>query len=184
LEIDNKLDANQTQRLVRLAVRIYGLISERFPAQTEGLLDVLDSVKKASKKRRDERRLILDQELPPVILILTLNYLGNHEEFSAEEIEPLLGYLVSVFSLEYKERYSDQQDPLKEMLGRIDWYLDGDKGSVEELLAFFLGEELHLKSEDLVEPLAAYVQEEMIPELAKKIDLSFLYEKHFVNLTR
>jgi hypothetical protein len=182
LDADHKMDANQTQHLVRLAVRIYGLISERFPAQTEGLLDVLDKVKKASKKKRDDRRALLSQELPPVILILTLNYLEGHEEFSAGQIHPLLGYLVSVFSLEYKERYADQQDPLKEMLGRIDWYLDGDKGSVQELLAFFLGEELDIKSDDLVAPLTEYLREVLVPELSKRIDLSFLYEKHFANL--
>lgn len=183
METNHDLDANQAQGLVRLAVRVYGLISERFPAQTEGLLDVLDQIKKASKKKRDDRRALLAQELPPVILILTLNYLEGHDEFSAGQIEPLLGYLVSVFSLEYKERYADQQDPLKEMLGRIDWYLDGDKGSVEELLAFFLGEELDLKSEDLVEPLSEYLRGVMIPELSKRIDLSFLYEKHFTKLS-
>jgi hypothetical protein len=97
-------------------------------------------------------------------------------EFSEDgPAELIRSLLLPCFSMSYVDLYEQHQDPLKHVLARVDWYLDGDKG---EPLSAFIDYVSTLTGEKMAdgEPLANYIKENLQPEMDKRLELAVRYE--------
>ncbi|MGD8561089.1 MAG: hypothetical protein PVG60_03860 [Desulfarculaceae bacterium] len=161
-------------RLHRLCLRIYGLLARDVPAQAQALTKAAGS----SLRKKDRKALAqaLEEELPVLIALYAQERLAKDPRLAGQGLADLLrGLLLPCFSLSYQHLYEQPADPLKHVLARVDWYLDGDKG--EPLAAFLhfinavsgarLGEE---------DPLVEHLKGVFLPELDSRLELAFRYE--------
>ncbi len=167
-------------RLHRLCLRIYGLLARDVAAQAQTLAEA--GGHGLRKKARQALAQTLAEELPVLMALYALDKLAvdprlhGQEDQRGEELADLLrGLLLPCFSLSYQHLYDQPSDPLKHVLARLDWYLDGDKG--EPLGAF-----AHLASTVLGKqlpdphPLLKHLHDHLLPEMDRRLELAFRYE--------
>ena len=161
---DIELLANM-HKLHRLSLRIYGQITWNMQEQIADLLNAADDVlKKSSKKILQE---ILQEELPAILALHALDCINEYagDKKLAEQLREML---IPCFALSYNQLYADKaQDPLRHILAKLDWYLDGDKGSYAAVLAQMLRTILGNKLKD-PEPLVNLLNESILPEVNQR----------------
>jgi hypothetical protein len=75
--------------------------------------------------------------------------------------------LMSCFSLSYCNLFASKtEDPMKHFLTRMDWFLDGEKGSPSQALSRVLTAILNLKD---VSPLVEYMDKILLPEMDRRM---------------
>jgi hypothetical protein len=161
-------------RLHRLCLRMFGLMTRDVSAQANSLAEAASS--SLSKKERKKLAQLLVEELPVFIALYALEHLSSMSEFSEDgPAELIRSLLLPCFSMSYVDLYEQHQDPLKHVLARVDWYLDGDKG---EPLSAFIDYVSTLTGEKMAdgEPLANYIKENLQPEMDKRLELAVRYE--------
>lgn len=160
-------------RLHRLCLRIFGLMARDIPAQAFTLAQAAGPLR---KKDRQSLANTLADELPVLLALHALERLENHPRLASHGLSELLrGLLLPCFSLSYSQLYEEPADPLKQILARLDWYLDGDKGNPQEALAYFASTLLgdHLMD---TAPLQRKMEEYLWPEMDRRLELAFRYE--------
>jgi hypothetical protein len=168
------LSSQQLSRLQQLALRIYGLMTWDLPGRADALVAAAGPGLK--KKGRQALLKSLNEELPVLLLIHAVDRLNKDQRLIDQELVELMhGLLLPCFSLCYLHLYQEPADPLKHVLARLDWYLDGDKGdslsAFAHLAATILGKELKDPA-----PLLAHLEEELLPEMDQRYELAFRYE--------
>lgn len=160
-------------RLHRLCLRIYGLMTRDLPAQA---LSLAQAAGPLNKKDRQALAQTLADELPIILALHALGRLESNPHLAQIGLSEFLrGLLLPCFSLSYSQLYEEATDPLQQVLARLDWYLDGDKGNPQEGLAYFASTTLgdHLADTG---PLLEHLNQILLPEMDKRLDLAFRYE--------
>lgn len=160
-------------RLHRLCLRIYGLMMRDLPAQASTLAQAAGAL---GKKDRQALTQTLIDELPIILALHALERLEADQRLASLGLSEFLrGLLLPCFSLAYSQLYAEATDPLKQVLARLDWYLDYDKGNPQEALAYFASTILgdHLANTG---PLLKQIEAHLLPEMDKRLDLAFRYE--------
>lgn len=161
-------------RLHRLCVHIYGLMCRDLPAQAQAM--AASTGKALRKKQRQELAVTLQEELPVLIALHALDRLAAEHRLKGQGLDELIrGLLLPLFAMSYQHLYDQPTDPLKHVLARLDWYLDGDKGGSLEAFAHFLatawGERLTESG-----PLLNHLHDVFLPEMDRRLELAFRYE--------
>jgi hypothetical protein len=161
-------------RLHRLCLHIYGLSCRDLPAQAKSLAEAAG--KGLRKKQRQELAVTLQDELPVLIALHALDRLATEPKLTGAGLDDLIrGLLLPLFAMSYQSLYDEPADPLKHVLARLDWYLDGDKGGPLDAFAHFLstvwGDRLPESG-----PLMKHLREIFLPELDHRLELAFRYE--------
>jgi hypothetical protein len=160
-------------RLHRLCLRIYGLMTRDLPAQATTLAQAAGSL---GKKDRLALSQALGDELPIILALRALERLEADQRLASMGLSEFLrGLLLPCFSLSYSQLYEESTDPLKQVLARMDWYLDYDKGNPQEALAYFVST---VVGEHLTDtgPLLKHIENSIMPEMDKRLELAFRYE--------
>ncbi len=160
-------------RLHRLCLRIYGLLARDVAEQAAQLAQAAGSLR---RKDRQSLAQTLADELPVLLALRALGSLENHPDLARMGLSEFLrGLLLPCFSLSYSHLYQEPADPLRHVLARLDWYLDGDKGNPQEALARFASTMLgdHLSDTG---PLLRAMEGSLWPEMDRRLDLAFRYE--------
>ena len=161
-------------RLHRLCLRIYGLLGRDVPAQAAALAQSAGASLK--KKQRSALERALQEELPVFIALHVMERLAADHRLAGPGLDELLrGLLLPCFSLSYQHLYEEPADPLVHVLGRVDWYLDGDKGEPAAALIYFLTTVLGNKISGL-DPLLEQIRDTFLPEMDARLELAFRYE--------
>lgn len=161
-------------RLQRLCLRIYGLLSRDVPAQAQALARA--AAPSLRKKQLQNLTQALLEELPVFMALYALDRLSDDERLQGEGADEVVrGMLLPCFSLSYQHLYEEPADPLKHVLARVDWYLDGDKGEPREAFFHWLN---MLMDEKLGngQPFFQYLDKNFLPELDSRFQLAFRYE--------
>jgi hypothetical protein len=161
-------------RLHRLCLRIHGIMTRDIPVQATKLAEAVG--KGLRKKARQDLTQTLAEDLPVILALHALDRLAADPRFHNNNLVDLLrGLLLPCFSLSYQHLYEEMQDPLKHVLARLDWYLDGDKGeplgAFTHLAATLLGDQPHDPA-----PLLKHLTENLLPEMDRRLELAFRYE--------
>lgn len=161
-------------RLHRLCVHIYGLMCRDVPAQAQAMAAATG--KALRKKQRLELAATLQEELPVLIALHALDRLAAESRLKGQGLDELIrGLLMPLFAMSYQHLYDEPADPLKHVLSRMDWYLDGDKGGPLDAFTHFLstvwGDRLPESG-----PLMKHLQEVFLPEMDRRLELAFRYE--------
>jgi hypothetical protein len=161
-------------RLHRLCLRIHGLMTRDIAAQAVKLAEAVG--RGLRKKARRDLTQTLAEDLPVILALHAMDRLAGEPRFhNPALLELLRSLLLPCFSLSYQHLYADMQDPLKHVLARLDWYLDGDKGepvgAFTHLAATLLGDQPHDPA-----PLLKHISENLLPEMDKRLELAFRYE--------
>ncbi len=161
-------------RLHRLCLRIYGLLSRDIDDQALALSEAPG----LALKRKNRQALVqtLTDELPVLLALYALERLAKDQRLGGENLNDLLrGLLLPCFSLSYQRMYDEPSDPLKHVLARIDWYLDGEKGEPLDAFAHFISTILGEQLKDPA-PLLKHLEASFLPEMDRRLDLAFRYE--------
>lgn len=161
-------------RLHKLCLRIYGLLCRDIPDQAQALA----SAPGLSLKRKNRQALVqtLEEELPVLLALYALERLAKDQRLGGENLTDLLrGLLLPCFSLSYQRMYDQPADPLKHVLARIDWYLDGEKGEPLDAFAHFASTILGDQVKE-PEPLLQHLEASFLPEMDRRLELAFRYE--------
>ena len=161
-------------RLNRLCLRIYGLLSRDMPEQAKKMTD--EAAGGIKKKQREILVNTLEEELPVLIALYSLDLLAADNRLSGQGIDELLrGLLLPCFSLSYHHLYDSTADPLKHVLARVDWYIDGDKGDPLDAFVNYISTVLGETIPD-VEQMSNRLKEVLLPEIEARLELAFRYE--------
>ena len=152
-------------KLHRLSLRIYGQITWNIQEQITALVNAADDVlKKSSQKALQE---ILQEELPVILALHALDCINEYAD-DKKLAEQLREMLIPCFALSYSQLYADKtQDPLRHILAKLDWYLDGDQESYSSVLAQMLRTLLGNKLK-APEPLINLLNENILPEINQR----------------
>mgnify|MGYP000055993918 CR=1 FL=1 len=161
-------------RLHRLCVHIYGLMCRDVPAQAQAMAAATG--KALRKKQRQELAVTLQEELPVLIALHALDRLASENRIKGQGLDELIrGLLLPLFAMSYQQLYDQPADPLKHVLARLDWYLDGDKGGPLDAFTHFLstvwGDRLPESG-----PLLKHLHDVFLPEMDRRLELAFRYE--------
>ncbi len=161
-------------RLHRLCLHIHGLMCRDVAAQAQALAAAAG--KSLRKRQRQELARTLEDELPVLIALHALERLDADPRLAGAGLGELIrGLLLPLFALSYQHLYDQPADPLKHVLARVDWYLDGDKGDPVDAFAHFLatvwGDKLSESG-----PLLGHLQDQLLPEMDRRLELAFRYE--------
>jgi hypothetical protein len=162
-------------QLQRLCLRIHGMLTRDLKTQAAKLAQAVGHGLR--KKARQDLNQTLAEDLPVILALHALDRLAADPRFKNDPnlLELLRGLLLPCFSLSYLHLYDQMQDPLKHVLARLDWYLDGDKGeplsAFTHLVATILGDQLHDPA-----PLIRHLTDNLLPEIDKRLELAFRYE--------
>ena len=160
--------------LHRLCLRIYSLM----------IRDVADQAAKAAsgwskglrKKSRQDLGRLLEEELPIIIALYALERLEAEPRLAGQGLADLVrSLLLPCFSISYSHLYDLPQDPLEHVHGRLDWYLDGNKGNPLEALAMYVATVLGVEAKECM-PLGEQINQELTPLWDRRLDLAFRYE--------
>jgi hypothetical protein len=161
-------------RLQRLCLRIFGLLSRDIDEQAQNMAKAVSSVLK--KKHRPALLGILQEELPVLIALYTLDRLAEDDRLSGQGLDEVLrSMLLPCFSISYQHLYDEPSDPLQHVLSRVDWYLDGDKGDPMEAFVHYTGTILGETFDDVAE-MAEKLKDTMLSEMEARLSLAFRYE--------
>lgn len=161
-------------RLQRLCVRIYGLFSRDLDEQVDGLIKATGTA--LGRAQRKEFAPALREELPVLLLIHALDRLEGDERLSAPGLNELVrGMLLPCFSLSYQHLDRRTIDPLAHVLERLDWYLDGGQAGLTGAFHYYAAS---LAGPGLAdsEPMEAYLDGRLIPELDRRLETAFRAE--------
>lgn len=126
-------------KILHLAARIHGLIWATYPEFEAELVDIVTESGKRQRKKKADQIASVTNELPVLLLISVLRAQEKQSpEMDPEEAEFLKSCLVHFFATHTAGRYLEQVDPIKELLSRVDWYLDGQSASPGELFSQFV----------------------------------------------
>lgn len=166
--------AGELFRLHRLCLHSYGLMCRDVAAQAQALAAAAG--KSLRKKHRQELAAVLKDELPVLIALHALDRLAAEPRLAGQGLGDLIrGLLLPLFAMSYQHLYDQPADPLKHVLARIDWYLDGEKGGPLEAFSHFLATVWGEKLPDHG-PLLRHLQEILLPEMDRRLELAFRYE--------
>ncbi len=174
LEMALPADPGNLFRLHRLCIHIYGLMCRDVPAQAQAMAAVTG--KALRKKQRQELAVTLQEELPVLIALHALDRLATEHLLKGQGLDELIrGLLLPLFAMSYQQFYDQPADPLKHVLARLDWYLDGDKGGPLDAFTHFLGT---VWGDRLPEsgPLLGHLHDVFLPEMDRRLELAFRYE--------
>jgi hypothetical protein len=155
-------------------LRIFGLMTWDVEAHAR------DMVKAAglSLRRKDGRALqkALNEELPVLFLIHAADKLTHDDRLIDQGlVELTYGLLLPCFSLCYQHLYEKPADPLKHLLARLDWYLDGDKADAQsafmQVISTMMGDALEHSAS-----LLDHLNREVLPQMDQRYELAFRYE--------
>jgi hypothetical protein len=163
----------ELMRLHRLCLHAYGLLCRDVEAQAQALARTAGGLR---KKHRVELADTLAQELPVLIALHAMDRLASHPRLARQGLAELVrSLLLPLFAMSYRRLYERPADPLKHVLDRLDWYLDGDKGEPVAAFSHFLatawGERLPQR-----EALVRHLEYQLLPEMDRRLDLAFRYE--------
>ena len=167
-------EPEELYRLGRLAMRIYGLLCRDLEEVVNRWVAAASGVIKRKDRKETARQLV--EELPVLLLIHVLDRINEQPFFAKSGVAELLrGLLVPCFSLEYRHLYDQSTDPVKQVLSRLDWYLDGDK---TDMVGAFEHFSVTLVNDGLKDaaPLHQHLGEVILPEMDNRLDLAFRYE--------
>lgn len=167
-------DPGNLFRLHRLCLHIYGLMCRDISTQAQALAQAAG--KSLRKKHRQELADTLKDELPVLIALHALDRLASEPRLTGAGLDELIrGLLLPLFAMSYQNLYDQPADPLKHVLARIDWYLDGDKGGPLDAFTHFLAT---IWGDRLPEsgPLLKHLEEKFLPEMDRRLELAFRYE--------
>ena len=161
-------------RLQRLSLRIFGLMTWDLSQNAREMVQAAG----LSLRRKDGRNLhkALSEELPVLLLIHAAEKLTSDDRLLEQELVDLTyGLLLPCFSLCYQNLYEKPADPLKHLLARLDWYLDGDKdnaqGAFMQVLETIMGGAMeHSKA------LLEHLNRTLLPLMDQRYELAFRYE--------
>lgn len=161
-------------QLHRLCLRIFGLMTYDLEEQVATLVGVGGSA--VRRKARPTLEKTLAEELPVLLLIHAAERLTTDKRITKQDLAPLTyGLLLPCFATCYNHLYAEPADPLKHVLARLDWYLDGDKGdsfgAFSHLTTALLGDDLRDPA-----PLLGHLEHELLPEMDRRYELAFRYE--------
>lgn len=133
------MQSNRLYQILHLAARIHGLIWASFPEFEVELIDIVTESGKRQRKKKADQISSVTGELPVLILISAIRAQESvAPEMDPEEAEFLKSCLIHFFATHTSGRYLEQIDPIKELLARVDWYLDGKKESPGQLFDQFV----------------------------------------------
>ncbi len=167
-------DPGNLFRLHRLCLHIYGLMCRDIPVQAQALAQAAG--KSLRKKQRQELADTLKEELPVLIALHALDRLAAEPKLTGAGLDELIrGLLLPLFAMSYQNLYDQPADPLKLVLAKLDWYLDGEKGGPLDAFTHFLST---IWGDRLPEsgPLLRHLQEKFLPEMDHRLELAFRYE--------
>lgn len=158
----------------RLCLRIFGLMTYDLGEQVANLVSVGGNA--VRRKARPTLEKTLAEELPVLLLIHATERLTKDKRIVKQDLAPLAyGLLLPCFATCYDHLYAEPADPLKHVLARLDWYLDGDKGdslgAFSHLTTTLLGDDLRDP-----DPLLGHLEHELLPEMDRRYELAFRYE--------
>lgn len=166
--------ASHCLRMQRLCLRIYGLLARDIQRHAKALSQAAEG--NLRKKHRQDMATALAEELPVFIALYALDKISDDERLQEPGSGELVrGMLLSCFSLAYSHLYDEPSDPLKHVMARVDWYLDGNKGLPQT--AFY--QWINMLSGERVTDSGAifkYLSSTLYPELDRKLQLAFRYE--------
>jgi hypothetical protein len=131
-----------------------------------------------SLRRKDGRTLhrALQDELPVLLLIHTADKLTSDDRLLEQNLVDLTyGLLLPCFSLCYQNLYEKPADPLKHLLARLDWYLDGDKDNAQSAFLQVLDTIMGSAAEHS-QALLDYLNQTLLPLMDERYELAFRYE--------
>lgn len=168
------VDVEGLFQLHRLCLRIFGLMTHDLDQQVATLMGAGSNA--VRRKARATLEKTLREELPVLLLIHAADRLTTDSRMVKQDLAPLAyGLLLPCFSICYNNFYGDPSDPLKHVLAKLDWYLDGDKGdslgAFTRLTTTLLGDDLRDP-----DPLLGYLEHELLPEMDRRYELAFRYE--------
>ncbi len=177
-ETNGEVPANPEDlyRLNRLCLRIYGLLARDVNEQAKRMTD--EAAGGMKKKQREILLNTLEEELPVLIALYALEQLALDARLEGQGIDELLrGLLLPCFSLSYHHLYDATADPLKHVLARVDWYIDGDKGDPLDAFVNYISTVLGETIQD-VNRMSTKLREVLLPEIKSRLELAFRYEMH------
>lgn len=161
-------------RLHRLCLHIYGLLTRDIDQQAQTIAQEAGHFLK--KKQRILLQETLADELPVIIALHVLERLDSDERLRGGGLGELLpGMLLPFFALSYRQLYDQPTDPLKYVLARVDWYLDGGQDDSVAALIHFLHTAMGEPLRDTA-PLTGHLKEVFLPEMDQRLELAFRYE--------
>ena len=175
-ETNGEVPSNQEDlyRLNRLCLRIYGLLARDVADMARKMAD--EAAGGIKKKQREFLLHTLEEELPVLIALYALDKLAVDARLAGQGIDELLrGLLLPCFSLSYHHLYDSAADPLKHVLARVDWYIDGDKGDPLDAFVNYISTVLGETIQD-VELMSSRLKEVLLPEIGARLELAFRYE--------
>lgn len=160
----------------RLAARAHGLLFTHMDRITEGLAKVINDHMPIFRRLKNKQHEALLAELPILILILVLQESERSDQYPQDEMaEVFKSGLINFFATNYIALYQDMKDPIKETLARVDWYLDGQEGSPQELFARYAAGMIEGPKDDISPILLDFIDETIMPEVHKALDLAPRY---------
>lgn len=170
------MDGNRIYNMLHLSARIYGLIWAARPKLETGLFKALAGPGKIKRRIKADQREAVKAELPILVLIMVLQAAEKKlADLTPEEMEFLKSGLVHFFSTNYLPLYLELKDPVKETMARVDWYMDGQEGGLEELFSKFVFSVVSDPKGELADPLHRFVTETVTAEIDRAIDLAPRY---------
>lgn len=170
------MDLAASLNTLHLASRIHGLLAAAMPRLNRRLVRALKQNGSLFRRPKPPQLESLANELPVLILILVLQEIEKTELTSgSEESEFLKSCLVQFFASHYVALYLEHKDPIKELLARVDWYLDGAEGPAEAMFSRFVSGVLTQRMDEPSEIPARFVTEKVLPEVRHALDLAPRY---------
>lgn len=153
--------------ILHLAARIHGLIWAAYPELEAELIDIIAKSGGKFRRAKADRITPVTAEFPVLILISVIQAQEKAApEMEQSEAEFLKSCLVHFFATHSVSHYLERTDPIKELLNKVDWYLDGDKGAPAELFIQLVASVFP----DLPERATARLLELAGPTLTGRID--------------
>ncbi len=170
------LDLSQLPSLYRwhrLCLRVYGMLTWDIAQQVDAMVEAAQGVIKRSSRAALSD--LLRDDLPVILALYAMEHFAeNYASLSSVAQEILL----PCFSLSYSKLHADKmQDPLKHLLARMDWFLDGEKGDPAEALSHVLTTALDGKLKDPA-PLLEYLSKTLLPEMDRRMLVAWRSEFH------
>jgi len=170
------MDPAQPIEALQLGARIHGLIAASLPRFSQELTKLIVQVCSVFRRPKRAQLEAVTNELPVLLLIMALQELDKDgSQFKDEEQDFLKSCLIQFFSVHYTQLYQEHKDPMKEMLARVDWYLDRSDEQPGELFSEFVYRHFPSRKEELAGPLSRFISNQILPEITRALDLAPRY---------